>query len=547
LRRGLRLGGEPSFVSRCDIAFRFRGEEPAMPLILNVGRAGPRERRTALLQDSGFEVIDAGDAKAALALAEQRPSLVVVDAALPRVDGIEVCRRLRADHRTRFVPVLLLSETPLSPQDSVRALASGVDWCLSDCESPAVLADSVKALIYRRNSESRDPTSATMESLPQAQKMEAIGHLAFGVAHDFNNLLTAILGYTDMMLSQIGNDKPISADLMEIRKAADRAASLTRQLLAFSRKQPLSVSVIDLNSVVADADQFLQRLIGEHIRLQTRLASDLWAITGDITQLEQILLNLVVNARDAMPAGGSVFIETSNVVLTNRHRFPDPVAVVPGRYALLMVQDTGCGMDERTRARLFEPFFTTKGRGRGTGLGLATVYGIVKHLKGYIFAESESGRGTTFRLYLPAVVDVAASAATSTERMPPFVGRETILVVEDDDVVRRFATVALQRYGYAVLEAATPERALEIADESDQPIHLILTDVIMPGLSGPAFVQRLRQRRSGTPVIYMSGYPGDAMVAPIVTSPGDVQLTKPFATGDLLRTVRRILDNAKNS
>jgi CheY-like chemotaxis protein len=260
-----------------------------------------------------------------------------------------------------------------------------------------------------------------------------------------------------------------------------------------------------------------------------------------------VLLNLVVNARDAMPAGGTVFIETSNVTLSSQQTFPDPITVVPGRYTLLMVQDTGCGMDESTRSRLFEPFFTTKSRGRGTGLGLATVYGIVKHLKGYIFAESSPGQGTTFRIYFPAAVDATAEAAVETSRMTPFLGRETILVVEDDDAVRRYTTVALRRYGYAVLEAGSPERALEIAEQHADMIHLILTDVIMPGLSGPAFVRRLRQRRSRTPAIYMSGYPGDAAAASALLEDGDAQLSKPFATDELLRSVRQVIDQSRGA
>jgi len=347
-----------------------------------------------------------------------------------------------------------------------------------------------------------------------------------------------------MMLSQIGDDKPISADLNEIRKAADRAAALTGQLLRFSRKQPLSIALVDLNLVVREAEQMLRRLIGEHIRLRTRLAADLWSITGDTPQLEQVLLNLVVNARDAMPVGGgTVFIETTNVAFSTPQEFADGVTVPAGRYTLLMVQDTGAGMDEATRVRLFEPFFTTKGRDRGTGLGLATVYGIVKYLNGFIFADSLPGEGTTFRLYFPAAVEAAATTVAPVARLNPFIGRETILVVEDDDAVRRFATLALRRYGYAVLEAESPERALEIAREHSEMIHLILTDVIMPGLSGPAFVHRLRESRVATPAIYMSGYPGEMIAAAAVTD-GDLHLSKPFATDELLRSVRQVIDAA---
>jgi signal transduction histidine kinase len=498
-----------------------------------------------VLRDSGFDVVQPPDAAALLEQAAERPAPGVIVLALgaPGFDALELCRQLKANPDTRRIAVLIVSEQPPSTEASLEALAAGADWYLAQ-PAHALLADSITAMLRRRSDQARMEWLANEEHVRQAQKMEAIGHLAFGVAHDFNNLLTAILGYTEMMLSQIGDDKPISADLNEIRKAADRAAALTGQLLRFSRKQPLSIALVDLNLVVREAEQMLRRLIGEHIRLRTRLAADLWSITGDTPQLEQVLLNLVVNARDAMPAGGgTVFIETTNITFSTPQEFADGVTVPAGRYTLLMVQDTGAGMDEATRARLFEPFFTTKGRDRGTGLGLATVYGIVKYLNGFIFADSSPGQGTTFRLYFPAAVEAAASTAVPVARLNPFIGRETILVVEDDDAVRRYATLALRRYGYAVLEAESPERGLEIAREYSEMIHLILTDVIMPGLSGPAFVHRLRESRVATPAIYMSGYPGEMIAAAQITD-GDLHLSKPFATDELLRSVRQVIDAA---
>ena len=511
-------------------------------VVLIAGSAVPSDA----LRDSGFGVIQTTDGPSTISHAEQRPSpsLVVLDMNFPGLDAFDVCRQLKSNPDTRRIGVLLVSDSSVSSEDGMRALTAGADWCLTQPVSPSLLGEVVSAMVRRRAEQARMEWLANEEHLRQAQKMEAIGHLAFGVAHDFNNLLTAILGYTEMMLSQIGDDKPISADLNEIRKAADRAAALTGQLLRFSRKQPLSIALVDLNLVVTESEQMLRRLIGEHIRLDTRLSPDLWSITGDTTQLEQVLLNLVVNARDAMPvAGGAVVIETTNVVVSRQQEFPDGVAVAPGRYTLLIVQDTGSGMDETTRGRLFEPYFTTKGRDRGTGLGLATVYGIVKHLNGYIFADSSPGSGTTFRVYLPAAVEAAASVALPIARLNPFLGRETILVVEDDEAVRRYATLALRRYGYAVLEADTPERALEIARGHSEMIHLILTDVIMPGLSGPAFVHRLRESRVATPAIYMSGYPGEMIAAAAVTD-GDLHLSKPFATEELLRSVRQVIDAA---
>jgi signal transduction histidine kinase len=516
-------------------------------VVLNAGRAEVREPRRALLEGAGFRVLDASDARTALRQAAHRPNLIVLDTSLPDIDGFDVCSRLKADVSARTIPVILVTNPVNAHEESVLALSSGADWFVSELDVADTLVPTVKALIARRSAETQDHDNATAEHQRQAQKMEAIGHLAFGVAHDFNNLLTAILGYTEMMLSQIGDDKPISADLQEIRKAGDRAAALTKQLLAFSRKKPLSITVVDLNAVVSDAEQLLRRLIGEQICLQTKLRSDLWAITGDVTQLEQVLLNLVVNARDAMADGGHVYIETKNVVLSEEDQFSDPVVVTPGRYTLLTVRDTGCGMDETTRARLFEPFFTTKSQGRGTGLGLATVYGIIKHLRGYIFADSAPGEGTTFRLYIPAAVDATVTAGAEAQRMTPFVGRETVLVVEDDDAVRRYASIALRRFGYEVLEASSPERAIEISQQHDQSIHMILTDVIMPGLTGPALVRQLRQRRGGTPAIYMSGYPGDLRSATPLMEEGDAQLSKPFATDELLRSVRRVIDQARTA
>jgi signal transduction histidine kinase len=506
------------------------------------------DSRSDSLQDSGFGIVRASDAATLLGHAARRPSpgVILLDLDVPGFDAFEVCRQLKANPDTRRIDVLLVSDSDVSRDDSIRALTAGADWCLTQPSTTVVIA-AVQALLRRRAEQARTEWLINEEHIRQAQKTEAIGHLAFGVAHDFNNLLTAILGYTEMMLSQIGDDKPISADLHEIRKAADRAAALTGQLLRFSRKQPLSITLVDLNSVVAEAEQMLQRLIGEHVRLQMRLCEDLWSTAGDTTQFEQVLLNLVVNARDAMHSGGgTVSVETSNVVVSGDEEFPDGVAVTPGRYTLLTVRDTGTGMDEATRARLFEPYFTTKGRDRGTGLGLATVYGIAKHLNGYIFAESSPGSGTTFRVYFPAAVEAAAAEAAPFERLHPFLGRETILVVEDDDAVRRYATLALRRYGYAVLEADTPERALEIAREHSEMIHLILTDVIMPGLSGPAFVHRLRESRIATPAIYMSGYPGEITTAAAVGE-GDLHLSKPFATEELLRSVRQAIDAANRT
>ena len=317
--------------------------------------------------------------------------------------------------------------------------------------------------------------------LRQAQKMEAVGQLAAGVAHDFNNQLTAILGYTELLLDKHGDDSPVGQDLHEIQRAARSSAKLTQQLLAFSRKQVLKLKVLDLNRIVRRMSQILGRVMGDHITLKAQLADGLPRVRADSGQLDQVLMNLAVNARDAMPNGGRLMIETSTVELRSDSRMPESVKVTPGRYVVLSVSDTGEGMDARTRGRIFEPFFTTKAQGKGTGLGLATVYGIVKQLGGYIWADSEPGQGARFTLHLPAT----EAAADQTDAGLPAAlaeGAETILLVEDEDAVRHFSRRVLQRHGYNVIEAASPEEALAIATDCPR-IDLVLTDVVMPGLS----------------------------------------------------------------
>jgi signal transduction histidine kinase/ActR/RegA family two-component response regulator len=378
------------------------------------------------------------------------------------------------------------------------------------------------------------------EQLRQAQKMEAIGRFTGGIAHDFNNVLTAILGYSDMTLAQIGPDKPIWKDLRDIHQAATRAASLTRQLLAFSRKQRLKLGPVDLNAIARDIDKLLRRLIGEDVTLRLDLADDIGAITADAGQLEQVIMNLAVNARDAMSGGGTLTVTTSRTQLAdsyvNEHK-----SVLPGPYVQLTVTDTGCGMDARTQARIFEPFFTTKESGKGTGLGLATVYSIVKQFGGYIFVYSEAGHGTTFKIYFPEI-DVAALAGASGEdvRLMPS-GTENVLLVEDEDSVRAFTAAVLKRYGYHVLEASAPAEALLLADCVSGSIHLVLTDVIMPGMTGPAMADRLRLRHPEAAIVFMSGYPEHVVREGILDAKAPF-LEKPFTSTALLKLVREKLD-----
>jgi two-component system cell cycle sensor histidine kinase/response regulator CckA len=381
------------------------------------------------------------------------------------------------------------------------------------------------------------------EQLRQAQKMEAVGRLAGGVAHDFNNILTAISSYSELLLTDFATEDPRRADVEEIRKATDRAAALTRQLLAFSRRQVLQPKVVDLNAVIAGAEKLLRRLIGEDVALVTRLDPALGAVRADAGQLEQVIMNLAVNARDAMQTGGTLTLETENVVIEASTRTAEQSIVAPGRYVLIRVRDTGAGMDAETRRHLFEPFFTTRDKGKGTGLGLATVYGIVKQSGGFIWVDSEPGRGATFRIYFPRVDEAAPPAEPAAAGAEPAAaGTETILLVEDEDAVRAVARESLRRRGYRVLEATNGETALEIAAGFEGHIGLLLTDVVMPGLSGRALADRLAPTRPGTRVLFMSGYTDDAIVQHGVLEPGLSFLQKPFTPDVLAQKVREVLD-----
>jgi PAS domain S-box-containing protein len=375
----------------------------------------------------------------------------------------------------------------------------------------------------------------------QSQKMEAIGRLAAGIAHDFNNLLTAILGYTELMLEQIDADKPIHADLRLVQQAGQSAAALTKQLLAFGRKQLLQVEVLDLNEIVRTSAQLLRRVIGEQIGVTIETAPERSLVRADRLELEQVLLNLAVNARDAMPDGGTLTIRTAHVDIVDPHPFSRPVLVPVGRYVMVTVADNGCGMPPETLDHVFEPFFTTKEIGRGTGLGLATVYGIVKQLGGYIWVASTPQQGTTFTVYFQASADEIVSAALLEPAKPTAaVGRETILVVEDDPAVRALAASVLTRHGYQVVVAGSGAEAIALNDQRTDRFLVVVTDVVMPGMSGPALVQHLRMR-GPVRAIYMSGYAG-ASLTPAVLDDAATFLPKPFKQSDLLDRVRQSLD-----
>ncbi len=382
------------------------------------------------------------------------------------------------------------------------------------------------------------------EQLRQAQKIEAIGQLAGGVAHDFNNLLGVIIGYSDLLRKDLGHAHPGQARLEQIRKAADRAAGLTRQLLAFSRKQVLEPQVLDLNAVVSDVEKMLRRLIGEHIQLVSELGQDLGRAKVDPGQLEQVIVNLAVNARDAMPGGGRLIIETDNVDLDDSYARTHPGAR-PGPQVMLAVSDTGRGMDAETLSHVFEPFFTTKEPGKGTGLGLATVYGIVKQSGGFIAVYSEPGRGSTFKIYLPRVEGDAAARPSRADKERAAGGSETVLLLEDEPSLRLMLRELLEEAGYTVIECAKPYEALSAGQSEVRPIHLMLTDVIMPQMTGPQVAERLQGLRPRMKVLYMSGYTDDAIAQHGVLEPGTEFITKPFTRDTVLRRVRKLLDRAE--
>jgi len=377
--------------------------------------------------------------------------------------------------------------------------------------------------------------------LHHSQKMEAIGQLAGGVAHDFNNLLTIISGYSEVLLARLPATDPASRLLQEIHKAGERAAALTRQLLAFSRKQIIQPKVLDLNALVSEVGKMLRRVIGEDLTLTTVLSPRLGQVKADPGQIEQVLMNLAVNARDAMPQGGKFTIETANVELDQNSIQGQP-EVQPGCYVLLAVSDTGCGMTEETKAHIFEPFFTTKDLGKGTGLGLATVYGIVKQSGGYIYVDSEPGHGTMFKIYLPLVEDGVPSGQSHTNPKTSPHGSETILLVEDEDAVRSLTRYALQLHGYAVLEARDGEEALRVAEQHQGPIHLLMTDVVMPRMDGRQVAERLAQAQPGLKVLFLSGYTDDAVVRHGVLASEVAFLQKPFTPSALTQKVRDVLD-----
>jgi len=383
------------------------------------------------------------------------------------------------------------------------------------------------------------------QQLRQAQRMEAIGHLAGGIAHDFNNLLTVINGYSELVLNRLSRNDYGFNELQQIQQAGERAQSLTRQLLAFSRKQILQPQVLNLNQLLAEMEKMLRRLIGEDIGLVSVYSPDLRFIMADPSQLEQVVLNLAVNARDAMPAGGKLTLETKNVYLDETYAQNHADAEV-GMHVMLAISDNGQGMDRETLVRIFDPFFTTKEVGKGTGLGLATVYGIVKQSGGSIYVYSEPGQGTTFKIYFRAIESTESSeAAQSTQAEMMQQGTETVLVVEDEEAVRELVSIVLEKYGYTVLQALDSEEALSLLQQ--KPVDLLLTDVVMPGLSGRFLADQALSLQPDIEILYMSGYTDNAIVHHGVLDEGTNFIQKPFSPQALLQTIRQVLDNGVRS
>ncbi len=469
------------------------------------------------------------------ALTDFIPDLVISDYSLPDLDGLMVLDIVRS--AAPEVPFIFVSGT-IGEERAIESLKRGAtDYVVKD-RLGSLVSKVGRAL---REARERAGHCRLEQQLRQAQKMEAVGRLAGGVAHDFNNLLTVINGYAEMIIARAAVGSPDRADAEEILQAGERAAALSRQLLAFSRKQILAPRVLSLNAVVSGIERMLRRLMGEDIEIVTALDGGLVNVRADPGQIEQVLMNLAVNARDAMPNGGRLLLETANVVLDEEFRRSHPGAAT-GPHAMLGVSDTGTGMDAETQAHLFEPFFTTKEPGKGSGLGLSTVYGIVKQSGGSIRVYSEPGKGAVFKVYLPRV-DAPASAPGPAARPPgPLRGTETILLVEDADGIRKLMYEILREQGYALLLAADGNEAFRLVEQHPETIHLLLTDVVLPGMGGPAIAHRARALRPAIRVLFTSGYTDRGVVENGAIEPGPNFLQKPFTAEELGRKVREVLD-----
>jgi len=512
-----------------------------------------------VIQQAGYDVATAEDGVQGFQLAQMlQPVLIISDVSMPRADGLELTRMIRASETLGGTPILLMSAVRKGDQNAAEGLEAGADDYLEAPYDPVCLVAKVIKLVERKRAEealklSEKEKEAVIEALRcseeqflQSQKLEAVGRLAGGVAHDFNNLLTAIGGYSELSLRRLSSDDPLTGYLKEIKRASERAASLTRQLLAFSRKQIMQPKVLDLNSVITDLQGMLSRIIGEDIKQILTLSSNLGSVKADPGQLEQVIMNLAVNAKDAMPLGGKLIIETANRYLDEAYS-EQHIAVAPGPFVMLAISDTGIGMDEATQKQIFEPFFTTKPVGKGTGLGLSMVYGIVKQSAGSIWVYSEVGKGTTFKLYFP-MVDESSEKYEPTHASAEIPrGTETILLVEDAESVRNLARDTLNIGGYEVLDADSGAAAMLICEQHREPIHLLLTDVVMPEMSGPELAECLLVQHPEMRVLYMSGYMQDAIVHHGLLDEGINFIEKPFSPEALSLKVLEVLRQPQGS
>ncbi len=486
--------------------------------------------------DTDFKRVDTGDALK-LSLASSEWDLVICDFSMPKFSGTDALKLVRT--MGCEAPFIFVSGT-MGEDTAVAALKVGAQDYIVKTNLKRLVPAVQREL---REVEERRHRRRLERHVLQLQKFEAIGRLAGGVAHDFNNLLGVILGQSEILLDR-SHDEGIIRGLEMIRESARRGATLTRQLLAFGRRQVLEPKVLNINVILADVEKLLRRVIGEDVEVNFQMGAELGNVRADPGQLEQVIVNLATNARDAMPAGGKLTFATANVDLDEAYA-DRRVMIRPGHYVRLTVSDTGCGMEKETQAHIFEPFFTTKERGKGTGLGLATVYGIVKQSGGYIWVYSEPGHGTAFKIYLPMVGGAAENPRCAERNEKPVHGSETILVVEDDDSLREVTSEFLQGSGYVVIAAESPEQALLLAEGHNGPIDFLLTDVVMPKMNGRELASRLIKVRPGIKVLYVSGY-ADGVVREGVHGPlgeGLAFLQKPYTRGAITRKVREILDS----
>jgi two-component system, cell cycle sensor histidine kinase and response regulator CckA len=477
----------------------------------------------------------------AAALAKETWDLVLSDWSLPGFGALAALEQVKqAGHD---LPFIIVSGT-IGEETAVEAMRQGAhDYVIKDKLArliPAIERELREAEVRAAQHKAEAVLRETAQQLRQAQKMEAVGRLAGGVAHDFNNVLSVILICAESLLDGLDQSSPMRGDLEEIRKSGRRAAALTQQLLSFSRQQLLEPAVVDVNEALANLNAMLHRILGEDVTLVFRIADSLGRVIVDPGGLEQVVVNLAVNARDAMPGGGTLTIETANVMLDQEYANAH-LGVTPGPHVMFAVTDTGTGMDKATQAHIFEPFFTTKEKGRGTGLGLSTVFGIVQKSNGSIWVYSEPGHGTTFKIYLPRVDQPVASPVRPVSKVDLH-GSETVLLVEDEDSVRNAARRILTRYGYQVIEARSPAIALDYCEHHPGVIHLLLSDVVMPGMSGPELAGRLLVTRPEMKVLCMSGYADDGMLRRVDWKPQFGFLQKPITTEVLARKLREVLE-----